>query len=125
MYEISKSFTFEAAHHLPTLYPADHPNYRLHGHSFRVVVYIHGYRNERSMVLDFETLSLFLKNIQVKLDHRYLNEIEGLEIPTLENISRWIYFKLAELLANNTEVEAFRVVVHRDSCGESCSYGDM
>ena len=43
--ELSKSFTFEAAHWLPT-FPEGHKCRRLHGHSFRVEVRVAGKVNE-------------------------------------------------------------------------------
>ena len=39
--ELTKDFTFEAAHRLPMV-PADHKCFRMHGHSFRVEVCVAG-----------------------------------------------------------------------------------
>jgi 6-pyruvoyltetrahydropterin/6-carboxytetrahydropterin synthase len=46
-----------------------------------------------------------------------LNEIRGLEKPSLENLSAWIWQQLAPRLASLS-----RVTVRRDSVGQSCSY---
>jgi len=58
-----------------------------------------------------------LNGLREQLDHHYLNEIEGLEVPTLENISRWIWQRVQDSLPGLD-----RVLVRRGSCGEGCMY---
>ena len=77
--EIFKEFGFEAAHQLRNL-PAEHKCARLHGHSFRVEVRVLGeVGDESGWVMDFADISAAWQPLHELLDHRYLNEIPGLE----------------------------------------------
>jgi 6-pyruvoyltetrahydropterin/6-carboxytetrahydropterin synthase len=88
-------FHIEAARRLPLL-PQDHVCSRLHGHSFRVEVHISGPVQEATgWVVDFGDVERAFAPIRGQLDHRYLNDIEGLENPTSENLARWIWRRLA------------------------------
>ena len=92
--EIYKEFTFEAAHRLPNV-PADHKCARLHGHSFRVTVAVTGSVDEHAgWVMDFAEIQAAADPVLDRIDHRYLNEIDGLENPTSENLARWIWRQL-------------------------------
>ena len=51
------------------------------------------------------------------LDHNLLNEIPGLETPSLENISRWIAGQLAATFPGLAWVK-----IARPSCNEYCTY---
>ena len=87
---IFKIFTFEAAHKLP-LVPSDHKCFKLHGHSFTVKVCVEGSLNELGWVMDFSEMKSICHPIIAVLDHSYLNEIPGLENPTSEKISIWLW----------------------------------
>jgi 6-pyruvoyltetrahydropterin/6-carboxytetrahydropterin synthase len=114
---IYKDFHFEAAHFLPTA-PAGHPNSRVHGHSFRVRVTVAGEPDRATgLVVHFEELEAALDDAREALDHRMLNEIEGLELPTLERISLWLWDRLHNRVPGLAEVE-----IVRDSCHEGCVY---
>lgn len=114
---IYKEFHFEAAHFLPTA-PAGHPNSRVHGHSFRVRVTVAGEPDPATgLVVHFEELEAALDEAREALDHRMLNEIEGLELPTLERISLWLWDHLHNRVPGLAEVE-----IVRDSCHEGCVY---
>jgi 6-pyruvoyltetrahydropterin/6-carboxytetrahydropterin synthase len=114
--EIFKEFTFEAAHRLPNL-PAAHKCTRLHGHSFRVAVYVTGPVAEREgWVMDFGDLKQAFKPIYDTLDHNYLNDIPGLENPTSENLARWIWRELAPRLPMLSKL------VIRETCTSGCVY---
>jgi 6-pyruvoyltetrahydropterin/6-carboxytetrahydropterin synthase len=114
---IYKDFQFEAAHFLPTA-PAGHPNSRVHGHSFRVRVTVAGEPDPvTGLVVHFEELEAALDDAREALDHRMLNEIEGLELPTLERISLWLWDRLHNRVPGLAEVE-----IVRDSCHEGCVY---
>src|SRR5437588_730400 len=89
--EIFKEFTFEAAHRLPHV-PEGHKCARLHGHSFRVALHLTGpVEPESGWLMDFGEIKERFQPLYNQLDHHYLNEIEGLENPTSENIARWIH----------------------------------
>ena len=114
--EIFKEFGFEAAHRLPNV-PEGHKCARLHGHSFRVRVTVRGPVGERSgWVMDFAELKAACKPVIAQLDHYYLNEIDGLENPTSENLARWIWHQLKPALPGLA-----RVVV-RETCTSGCVY---
>lgn len=111
---IYKEFTFEAAHRLPAV-PADHKCARLHGHSFHVRVTVQGPVDEAmGWVADFADLKAAVKPIVGQLDHRYLNEVEGLENPTSENVARWIWARL--------DVAGLYEVAVRETCTSGCVY---
>ena len=95
-FEIRKTMSFEAAHRLPGV-PEGHKCGRLHGHSFKVTFVVRGSLDSKiGWVLDFGDVKKAVKPILDQLDHYYLNEIKGLENPTSEVLSKWI-FDQAEL----------------------------
>ena len=114
---IVKSMNFDAAHYLDHD-PEARPYARMHGHSFTLEVEIEGEPGtETGWVVDFGDVSDALARLHDKLDHRLLNEIEGLERPTLENICRWAGAQL------KAEFPGLRQVrVSRPSNGETCIY---
>jgi 6-pyruvoyltetrahydropterin/6-carboxytetrahydropterin synthase len=114
---IVKSFSFDAAHYLPSM-PEGHRYRRLHGHSFQVDLAMTGEPNrEHGWVQDFEEVAAAIASIRETLDHHCLNEIPGLEQPSLENIAVWIWNRACAALPSLS-----RVTVRRDSCGEACVY---
>jgi len=115
--EITKRFTFEAAHHFPQKGDG-HPYARVHGHSFEAEVTIAGPRDEaHGWVVDFDEVDKALGGLREVLCHTYLNEIEGLDNPSLENIAIWIADKV------KTDFPGLvRVTVKRPSCGEACTF---
>lgn len=114
--ELTKDFHFEAAHSLPHV-PAGHKCARLHGHSFRVEVTIRGPVDRKTgWVMDFGELKAIFKPLEEQLDHRFLNEIPGLENSTSENIARWIWLRLKPQLPL-----LYQVTVH-ETCTSRCVY---
>jgi len=116
MWELTKSFRFEAAHALAgtTLGSASE---EIHGHSFRTEVTVRGTPDAATgMLLDLGLLEHRMSEVQKTLDHKLLNRIEALGQPTLENLSRFIFERLQHA------GKITRVSVHRDSCNESCTY---
>lgn len=114
--EIFKVFHIEAAHHLPHV-PAGHKCRRLHGHSFQVEIHVAGEVSDKEgWVMDFADISLAFRPLYEQLDHHYLNEIEGLENPTSENLARWIWRRLQPALPTLS-----RIVV-RETCTAGCVY---
>ena len=95
---VFKEFTFEAAHRLPNV-PPEHKCARLHGHSFRVAVHVEGdVGHESGWVIDFADLERAFAPLHAQLDHRYLNEVDGLDNPTSERVAEWIWERLAPTL---------------------------
>jgi 6-pyruvoyltetrahydropterin/6-carboxytetrahydropterin synthase len=111
--EISKDFTFDAAHHFGHK-DADHPFSRLHGHSFAGTVTLSGApASDSGMVRDFWEIEAEIKALRDQLDHRLLNDVEGLEHPSLEAIAIWVFERLDPKLPGLVAVE-----IRRPSCGE-------
>jgi 6-pyruvoyltetrahydropterin/6-carboxytetrahydropterin synthase len=114
--EIFREFTFEAAHLLPHV-PPGHKCARLHGHSFRVEVHVGGeLQQPLGWVVDFAEIKAAFDPLLKRLDHYYLNEIDGLENPTSENLAIWIWERLAPALPGLA-----RIVV-RETCTSGCTY---
>lgn len=114
--EIFKEFAFEAAHRLPNVAPG-HKCARLHGHSYRVAVHISGpVGDDTGWVRDFDDLSGAMRPVLDRLDHYYLNDIEGLDNPTSEVLARWIWVQLHPALAELSQV------VVRETCTSGCIY---
>jgi 6-pyruvoyltetrahydropterin/6-carboxytetrahydropterin synthase len=85
---IAATYQFEAAHQLPHL-PDGHKCKRLHGHNYRLDVSITGPLDDRGFVIDYAELDAVVQPLVDRLDHRFLNEIEGLENPTSEVMALW------------------------------------
>ncbi len=114
---LAREFHFDAAHSLPS-YESAHPNSRIHGHSFRVRVTLEGQPAKATgQIFDLAILGQMLEAVRLQLDHHMLNEIDGLQNPTLENICLWLWDNLQTDLANLHAIEVFR-----DSLGQSCLY---
>lgn len=96
--EIKKEFRFEAAHYLPCV-PKNHQCHSMHGHSYKVTVRALGPIDEKmGWVMDLHELSRAFAPIMQTLDHKLLNEIDGLENPTGENIAVWIFRAMEKTL---------------------------
>jgi 6-pyruvoyltetrahydropterin/6-carboxytetrahydropterin synthase len=113
--DVFRAFTFEAAHHLPNV-PDGHKCRRLHGHSYRVEVHVGGDVDPATgMVMDFAEIQGAFEPLRARLDHYYLNDIDGLDNPTSENLARWIWDRLAGALPLS------RIVV-RETCTSGVEY---
>jgi 6-pyruvoyltetrahydropterin/6-carboxytetrahydropterin synthase len=119
MLEISKQFRFESAHTLQRdADAAREASKRIHGHSYRAEVVVRGDVDSKTgMVVDFGVLERAIEQARAGLDHHFLNEVPDLGPATMENLSIWIWRKVAADCAGLS-----RVTVHRDSTGEMCSY---
>lgn len=115
--ELSYRFTFDAAHHFPN-YAAGHLYHGLHGHSFQAEVSVRGATDPTTgFVVDFAKLETACAKVREQLDHKYLNDVPGLELPSLENLCLWIWGKLVPEFP-----QLVRVTVRRDSYHQSCTY---
>ena len=115
--ELAYRFGFDAAHYFGHFSPG-HPNHGVHGHSFQVEVALRGEPDAHTgFIVDFAELEQVCAELRRALDHRLLNELEGLAQPSLENLCSWIWARLAPRLPSLS-----RVTVRRDSAGQSCSY---
>jgi 6-pyruvoyltetrahydropterin/6-carboxytetrahydropterin synthase len=121
MTEISYEFWFDAAHQF-LHQPVGHPYRGLHGHSFRAEVAVRGMPDPATgFVVDFAELEAAGERLRALLDHRFLNEIEAIGNPSLENIARFVWQELAPQFAGLA-----RVSIRRDSQRQCCTYlGEM
>ena len=115
--EIFKEFTFESAHRLPHV-PQGHKCGRLHGHSFRVALYISGPVDPHTgWIRDFGELKSIFKPLYERLDHNYLNDIPGLENPTSELLALWLWQHLQDRVPGLDSVR----VMETASSGAVCN----
>ena len=116
MWELTKSFRFEAAHSLPGTTFGE-ASEEIHGHSFRAEVTVRGTPDPKTgMVVDLGLLERSMADVQKMLDHKLLDKVASLGAPTLENLSRFIWERVQHA------GQLTKVSVHRDSLNESCSY---
>jgi 6-pyruvoyltetrahydropterin/6-carboxytetrahydropterin synthase len=114
--EIFKVFHIDAAHRLPNV-PAGHKCANLHGHSFRVEIHLNGPVDPRlGWVIDFADITKAFQPLHDQLDHKYLNDIEGLNNPTSENLALWIWERLRVALPQLSKV------VVQESTESGCIY---
>jgi len=114
--EVFTEFTFEAAHRLPHV-EEGHKCARLHGHSFRAEVHVVGPVDAHAgWVMDFAAVRDACEPVRLALDHHYLNDIDGLDNPTSENVARWIWARLLPSLP------ALSAIVVRETCTSGCVY---
>ena len=114
--ELVKEYRFEAAHRLPEV-PPGHKCARLHGHSFRFELHIVGPVDAKTgWFIDFGVLDEAVAPMLARIDHNYLNEIEGLENPTSEILSRWIWQTL------RPQIPSLVAITLYETCDARCIY---
>lgn len=126
---LSQSFTFDAAHTLTRQVPLKEyqGSKRIHGHTYTASVSIQGQKGANGMVqvrkpgkrIAWLTVDLFvlraeLDAIRQQLDHRFLDEVEGIGPATLENLCVFISERVKCLPVHS-------VTVSRAS-GDSCTF---
>tara|TARA_Y100001970_G_scaffold263451_1_gene348907 strand:- start:1764 stop:2804 length:1041 start_codon:yes stop_codon:yes gene_type:complete len=84
-----KSFTFQASHQLPNV-ADDHKCKNMHGHTFRVVLYLEPLSDQKKSV----GIERVCNDLKDELDKKCLNKIKGLENPTSEILASWVWSKL-------------------------------
>ena len=113
---LSKMFRFEAAHALPT-FPEGHKCRRLHGHSFRFEVVVEGEVDpKKGYLIDYADIKAAADPLVRRLDHYHLNDIEGLENPTSEVLSKWLWEKLKPTLP------MLSTIIVYETCTSTCEY---
>ena len=113
MIETYKEFVFEAAHQVP-------PHSTLHGHTFKVGVVFRGEPDPiYGWAENLDRVEADIETLRKRIDHSYLNDIDGLECPSLENVARWVWRHLEKDYPTLATVS-----VTRGSAGnaEGCTY---
>jgi len=96
--ELVRTFRFEAAHALPNA-PEGHKCRRVHGHNYRVDVHVYGEVDPTTgWLIDFGEVKKVVDPLIERLDHRYLNDVEGLENVTSELLAKWLWDRLRDVL---------------------------
>ena len=114
--ELVKEYRFESAHKLPRV-PPGHKCARLHGHSFKIEIVIAGEVDSKTgWFIDYGELDRIWQPLHDRLDHNYLNEIEGLENPTSEVLSQWIFDRVRKDLPSLQAITVF------ETCDARCTY---
>lgn len=104
---IFKEFTFDSAHSLPHV-PKGHKCKAIHGHTYRLKVLIEGELNPHlGWVMDFSDLKNIVKPVIDQIDHKYMNELEGLENPTCEAIAIWLWDRIKPSIPFLKEIELY------------------
>ena len=105
MYELKVVSRFAAAHQLKMVAEKCE---NLHGHNWRVELYIAGKElNKAGVLMDFGEIKIHLNEIIDSLDHKFLNELDFFDNgnPSSENIARYI----AETLQSKILVPGVRI----------------
>ena len=101
---LTKDFYFEASHSLPFV-EETHRCKRNHGHSFKVEISVEGEVEEKmGWLYDHALIREKVHPLISHLDHSYLNDIEGLENPTIEILASWFWKKLENELQNLSQI---------------------
>ena len=116
---LTKDFRFESAQTLPKV-PADHKCGKLHGHSFKIEISVEGEVNPATgWFYDHAEISRAMKPLLAQLDHAYLNDIPGLENPTIELMTAWFWQRLQPLCPGLCEI-----VIHETPTARCAYRGD-
>jgi 6-pyruvoyltetrahydropterin/6-carboxytetrahydropterin synthase len=111
-----KEYRFEAAHRLPNV-PEGHKCERLHGHSFKIELAIEGPVDPvTGWFIDYGVVDELWQPIHDRVDHHYLNEVEGLENPTSEVLAKWLWDRLKVKLPQLVRITVF------ETCDARCEY---
>jgi 6-pyruvoyltetrahydropterin/6-carboxytetrahydropterin synthase len=114
--ELVKEYRFEAAHRLPNV-PAGHKCQRLHGHSFKFEIHVVGPVDDVSgWFIDYGVLDDVVNPLVARLDHHYMNEIEGLENPTSEVTAKWLFDRI------KGKLPSLVAITFHETCDARCIY---
>ena len=119
MFELSQTFSFDAAHTLKRQVSAEEAagSRRIHGHTYTAEVMVAGERQaESGMVVDLAVLRAVKADVRSQLDNHILDDVAGLGAPTLENLCVFIYAQVRQHLPQVTAVAVSR------AAGDRCVY---
>lgn len=107
-----RRYAFQAAHRLPNV-PVGHKCGRMHGHGFEVIIHANRYLHSREISVDYEHIDALWAPIFTELNYACLNDLTGLENPTSELISSWIWKRLKPQLPELSWVTVYETA----TCG--------
>lgn len=114
-FELTQRFYFDAAHTLKRAIDTESSK-RIHGHTYQAEITVAGKPDPTTgMVVDLGLVRIAIEKLRSRLDHHLLDEVEGLGIPTLENLCVFI---LKEIDLPADLVTAVRV--WREGQGDGC-----
>lgn len=119
MFELSQTFSFDAAHTLKRQVSPEEAagSRRIHGHTYTAEVMVRGERQpESGMVVDLAVLRGVIAGIRNQLDHHFLDEVAGLGAPTLENLCVFIFAQVHKQVPQVSAVAVSR------AAGDRCVY---
>lgn len=119
MFELSQTFSFDAAHTLKRQVSPEEAagSRRIHGHTYVAEVIVRGERQpESGMVVDLAVLRQVIAEVRNQLDHHFLDEVAGLGAPTLENLCVFIYAQVRQHIPQVSAVAVSR------AAGDRCVY---
>lgn len=115
-YELKQHFHIESARFLPNL-PKNHPCASMHGHSFKIILCLHGDLNPKiGWVMDYHEIAKVMAPLLLLLDHKVLNDVVGLENPTSELLAKWIYEKAL------ADISLLKSVTIMETLNTECTY---
>ncbi len=107
-----RRYAFQSAHRLPNV-SEGHKCGRMHGHGFEVIVHANQALGSQDLAIDYDHLDALWAPLHNELDHVCLNDLPGLENPTSEVLSRWIWQRLQPVLPALSWVTVYET----GSCG--------
>ncbi|MBK6280842.1 MAG: 6-carboxytetrahydropterin synthase [Gammaproteobacteria bacterium] len=107
-----RRYRFQAAHQLPHV-PPGHKCGRLHGHGFQAIVHANQDLAGSDLSIDYDHLDQLWAPIAAQVNYRCLNDVSGLENPTSEMISSWLWERLKPALPALSWVTVYETA----SCG--------
>jgi len=105
---ISRTYEFESAHFLPKV-PDGHRCKNVHGHHYVIELTLFGVVGQDGFVLDFWDIDKVVEPLVKEVDHKLLNDIEGLENPTAELIALWFFTALRDAIPFGTKLDSITV----------------
>jgi 6-pyruvoyltetrahydropterin/6-carboxytetrahydropterin synthase len=107
-----RRYLFQAAHKLPNV-PLGHKCGRMHGHGFEVIVHANQDLGARDLSIDYDHLDDCWAPLHHELNYGCLNDLPGLQNPTSELMSSWLWERLKPTLPELSWITVYETA----SCG--------
>jgi 6-pyruvoyltetrahydropterin/6-carboxytetrahydropterin synthase len=91
--KITCEFHYDSAHFLPHV-PPGHKCGRMHGHTYVLTVTVDGPVRDDGFVVDFADVKEVIDPLVKMLDHHLINDVPGLENPTVEVQLEWLWERI-------------------------------